>query len=489
MKKILAILFLGVFVFLSTGCDDQLDINDDPLAATQVDPNLLFPEVFVNFSNNRTIEVSGRIGNIVQYYEPSLGVFGTMALGDLGNTFLVGNVWANYYSTGLKNLVLAENTAAEQDPANVNVIAQSKILQAFIYYNITCLWEDAPFSQAIDLEFPEPVFDSQEDILRGIVAMVDEASALLDKNPDAFRVDTGDMLFGGDLDKWEMFGNAIKLKALMLLANKDASVAGQIASTLQSPIIRTLADEAEFKYFDAPGNFNPLWNTLNLFSNGINPGYWGGSTTFLDIMQGTNDPRLSTYYDEARNLAPTDTLIGTGEFGPGGVPGSFNAAPGNSVVSLNILRPDFPDRYLTAAEVVLMEAEAIVSGYVSGDLAAADAAYREGIMLSMNYYDGKPGEIAQEDKDAYLASLPALGTLSTEDALEAIHLQLYVHNFFRGVEGWTQWRRTKVPDLVVPLGSQVSDILRRFFYPPDEKGANPNTPADLPLDAPMWFEN
>ncbi len=482
MKKLfLPLILTGLMVFVNTSCDDALDINEDPLAATQVDPNLLFPEVFVNASNNRTIEVSGRLP-ATQQWEGGLGVFNDAALGN-ASTFLVGNTWTAIYNSGLKNLVLAEQTAAEQDPQNVNVIAQCKIMEAFLFYNLTVLWERVPFTEALDPSIEAPIFDEQRTILEGIVALIDEAVALIDNSEEAFRVDFGDMIYDGDLEKWEKFANAIKLKTLFLIANQDpGAVSAEISKTLESPIIRTLADEAEFQYFDEPGAFNPLWNTLNRFAGGENPDWFVAATTMFDIMNDLNDPRLATYYDESSDAAD----VGTGEYLPAATPGSFGVSGGASVVSLNILRPDFPDRYLTAPEVLLLEAEAILRGWASGD---ADATYRQGIQLSMDYFDGKAGAIAAADKEAYLNSLPSLSSLSENDALEAIALQLYLHNFMRTHESWTQWRRTGVPDLVVPQGSLLSGVIRRLSYPPDERGANTNTPQDPNLDAPMWFEN
>lgn len=473
MKNIFyTIIFACAIVFVNTGCDDALDINTNPLAATQVDPNLLFPEVFVNLANNRTVEVSGTV-NATQQWEGGLGVFNDNALGDV-SIFTTGNTWANYYATGLKNLELAEQDAAALDPQNVNVIAQTKIMKAFIFFNLTMLWERVPFTQALDPSIATPEFDEQRVILDGIVTLVDEASALINKDPETFRVDNGDMIYAGNLDNWEKFGNAIKLQALMCIANVDpGAVSAEIANTLASPIIRTLDEEAEFQYFNVAGEFNPLWNTLNRFAGGANPEWWVASTKMIEVMDELNDPRKATYFDDS-DL-------------PGAEPGSFaNEGIDNALVSLNILRPDFPDRMATAPEILLLEAEAIIQGWASGD---ANARFQEAIQLSMDYFDGKPGEIAQADKDAYLASLPDITSLGTDAALEAIGIQLWLQTFMRTQESWTHWRRTGVPELDVPSGSLLSDIMRRLAYPPDERGANPNTPQDPDLEAPMWYEN
>jgi SusD/RagB-like outer membrane lipoprotein len=485
MKNALLISMMLLAVFFA-GCSDILDVNVDPLATTQADPDLLLPSVLIGFSNNRNIELSGRMGNVVQYYEPRWGLYGDMALGASGNTTLNGNVWGiNYgvYGYGIKELVLIELDAALKTPPNNNVIAQSKIMQAFIYFQLTGIFENIPFTEAVKFDIISPAYDQQETIFRGIIFMCDEAIELINQDPEAFQITSGDLIYNGDLDKWVKFANSLKLKTLMLLANKDIGVVDQINQLVTEPLINSLSDAAELKYYNNLGDYNPLWNLLNRYFGGINRNLWMASTTFMDVMNDLNDPRKSVYYDESSDA----TLVGSGNFGPAAPPGSYGVDT-PSVISLNILRPDFPDRYITAAEIILMHAEAIARGWVSGGMSDADAKYREGVRSSMDYFDGKPGAITIEDKDNYLSSLPDLSSLSPADALRAIHLQLYINNFFRIPEGWIEWKRTKVPDLTIPQGSLISGILRRLLYP-DSEIANPNRPSNSSLDYPMWFEN
>ena len=483
MKKIIkyTLIVLGTLAF--TACEDLLDVNTDPLVATSANADLLFPDVLVSLSNTRTVEISLGSGTIAQHYEGAFGVFGNAALGTL-STFTTGNTWSALYLTCLKNLVLAEQEAASAEPPNNNIVAQSRILQGFVYYNLTTLWEDIPFTEAVG-EATEPVSDRQEVVLNGVVSMMDEATALIDRDPGSPRVNSGDLLYAGDMEKWERFANSIKLKSLMLIANKDASVTSQIASTMSQPLITSVEDEAEFQYFNNPGDYNPIWATLNNFAGGANPEWIMGSTTLQGVLEEMNDPRLSTYYDESDEPA----RVGTGNFAPGATPGSFGEFADHSIVSFNIIRPDAPDRYITSSEIVLMMSEAVAKGWAPGGMSEADRLYRIGIALSMVYYDGKPGQISPEESIGFINSLPALASLNPGDAVAAIQLQIYVATFFRTPEAWTQWRRTKVPDLVLPRGSLLSDIMRRWAYPPDEKGANRNTPSDQPLDTPMWFEN
>lgn len=466
---------------IGTSCDDQLDINSNPLAATAVDANLLFPTVLVNFSNIRESELDARIGTIPQYYEPAFGVIGDYALGLQSNTFLMGNVWGNIYTNVLKNVTLLERTALEAEPGTQNnILAQGKLTKVLAYWQATMLWEDVPYTQAVDFETALPVFDSQESILRGLVVEIDDAVALMDET--SATIENGDLIYGGDMDLWERFANSLKLKILMEIANVDeASVREQIAATVSSPLLEDVSQNAQLNYLDAPGNYNPFWSILNNFAGGLNPTWYIAGEVPFNLLQDLEDPRLSVYYSES---AEADSL-GTGNFGPPAAPGSFDGSGGTaSIISLQVIRPDRPDTYGTASETQLYVAEAIIRGLASGD---AQAAFESGVRASMNEYDGTPAAIGDEAKDAYIASLGDLGT--GDDALLKIRQQLYLANFERLPDAWAEWRRTKVPTLETPVGSSVSGVVRRFFYPPDEVGANPNAPSGEPVDTPMWYEN
>jgi len=57
----------------------------------------------------------------------------------------------------------------------------------------------------------------------------------------------------------------------------------------------------------------------------------------------------------------------------------------------------------------------------------------------MDYYDNIPGtEISQVDKDAYIASpRGSIAADSQADALRKIHEEIWLSDFNRGLEGWT----------------------------------------------------
>lgn len=495
--KLLKILIITTALFFAlTSCEDFLDVNTDPNAATSVSPDLLFPTVLANVAANRAIEIMPANAFFVNLWAPN-GSTSVFINPDryIISPFSTGNTWSNWYGTSLRNLTLMIQAAESEESARPNVAAQAKIMQAYLYFSLTMMWENIPFTQAQDPEeFPEPAFDTQETVLRGLITLIDEAIAQI--QPGAAAVGDGDLIYGGDMDKWVRFGNSLKLRTYMFIRNQDPSVDSEIANLLNSaPLIRTNADQAAIPFFDSNDNAYNVWVLNNLFGGFTDAGngniYIFAGETLVDIMNDLDDPRRETYfsfatYDDGETFEEEDYVGQTsGVSGWGGT---------TSMVSQNIIRRDWPNRMITASEVLFYEAEYLAT---SGDLAGAHEAYVAGVRSSLDFLapytvlssgNGDSDGISTADKDAYIANLPA--SFSSEaQALEAIYTQQYIEVLDRAPENWSQWRRTKFPDLDVAENANLGNIIRRFPYPPSEISSNPNTPQDPILDTPMWFEN
>lgn len=463
-------------------CGDifDLDINTDPDAATEVEGDLLLPTVLANLAANRAIEISPGTAFHAQIWASngSAGVFSDPERYII-SSFTTGNTWSMIYTNGLKNLKLMRDQALASNPARPNVASQAEILSAYLYWMATSLWETVPYTQAIQGDqFPQPEFDDQETILRGLVEQLDAAVAMIDPN-GAPGVQEGDLLYGGDMQQWVKFANSLKLRILMMIRNRDTSVDPQIQALLAEPLIRTVADEAEIPFFTEANNENNLWRLNNLFGgftdvmNG-NAFVYAGAP-LVDLMKSLDDPRLPTYWELA--VTADGSAYQTDEYF-GQVAGVFQFGDETSMVSQNIVRRDWPSRILTAAEVWFYEAEFLAS---TAGAAAAQTAYETGVQMALSYFNGKPGAIPAADQTAYIAALPPA-------TLSAIHDQQYIEVFDRSPENWVHWKRTHHPDLPLPQQAALGDIIRRYNIPPDERSSNPNTPAPVPLTTPMWFE-
>ncbi len=495
MKLFKSIILITALSFAFVSCDDWLDVNTDPNAATEVSPDLLFPTVLANVAANRAIEIQPSGSFFINAWAPN-GSTGVFINPDryIISPFSTGNTWSNWYGVSGRNLTLMIDAAENIEPIRPNVAAQAKILRAYLFWSITMMWEQVPFSEASDPDqFPEPAFDDQETVLWGVIDMLDEAINQIQLGEPA--VDEGDLVYDGDMLGWLKFANSLKLRTYMFLRNQDASVDSEIADLLNNAeLIRDNDYEAAIPFFDSNDNANNVWVLNNLFGGFSGAGngniFIFAGETLVDIMNELEDPRRNTYFSYAvydGSTIEAEEFIGqtAGVSGWGGT---------TSMVSQNIIRRTWPSRMLTASEVLFYEAEFLAS---TGDLGGAHQAYIDGVRASLDFLDpfttnapgfGSLNGIPEAEKTAYIESLPSSFSNQTE-ALEAIHTQQYIEVLDRAPENWSHWRRVKFPELSVAENANLGDIIRRFPYPPSEIAANPNTPQDPPLDTPMWFEN
>lgn len=477
-KTTLFSLFLMVMMTIA-GCSDFLDVNDDPNAATEAPGDLLFVEATVTLQSNRNIELGPSTAFFTQIWA-SNGAAGSTFLNperyNVGSAgFSVTNSWGALWPNVLNNLQLFITDAESQEPVRNNAIAQAKLLQAYTFYVLTALWGDVPFSEALREDIQNPSFDPQEDVLRGIVSRIDEALALINRDDSAQPIINGDLFYDGDMLKWRRFGNSLKLRVLMMIYNRDQSVASEIQALIGSPeLIRSNADNFEFPYNTSNGNENQVYQLHADFASG-QPLFLYGTDVLINLMNSKNDPRRATYF----LTNAEDNYVGV-KSGAGGIDGSL--------VGSNIIRPAFPGRILTASETLLHEAEFLAA---EGPEAAASAKLQAGIEASIDYFDGLPGAISDAERDAYVtAILTNYDAGSAEDKLRIIQEEHFIDVFEKSPENWTLWRRTKTPELALPQSANLGTIIRRMPYPSTEASSNPNTPSPVPTnDEPMWFEN
>ena len=467
---------LCLMMFGLNACDSALvDINEDPLAVTSVPPDLIFPEVLVNLSSIRTIEFAG-LNMHAQQWCGSGGTWLARSRYTLGVPS-VNNAWTAWYATCLKNLSLVELLVEKDNPQNQYIIAQSKILEGFLYSNLTQVWGEVPFTQAVNpAEFPYPEYDSQETILEGIITLMDEAVTILEQDLDSNIVTDSDLVFKGDKLAWIRWANSLKLKMLMFIANKKPEVVSDRLEILaSSQLILNNNQEAKLSYTTDIGNENPRWRFMDRFWNGgIN--LWYAGKPLVDLMKELDDPRLYTYFEPNVN---------------GFYFGKAQGATGFAFISkvnVNTVRPDSPDRYSTASETYFLLADAAANGLVSGGLTQANIWFVEGVQQALDYFDGSLSEISQTDKEVYLGSLPNLSTLSTEEALDYINDQHYISLFGNGLEAWNLWKRTKSVDFIVPFNSGATDVIRRYSSSTNEAGSNTSAPQGILIETPMWYE-
>ena len=475
MKRIYIIFLIGTLCLSFFSCDKALDINKDPLAATSANPNAVLPFILAEYTARKTSELGTRTIDVIHHFGAT---FNSPRNGNI-SVFLTGNVWNTWYTSLLGNLALLEQDALVAGETSNNIQAVAKIMRAHLFFETTSMWGSVPFTEASDGEtFPTPQFDSQEEILDGIVAMLDEAMSLIDAMPSEgnFNFTQGDLLLGGDIKRWGALANSIKIRVLMLIrnvSNREADAETKLVAAFKEPTIST---PVFLSYAGGSGADNAYFGLINQFFGPSNEAIavYGPSPTLVNQLQGTGDPRLDLW------LVDTGSTFDVAKYG------DFPSLGKEVVFADVVIRGDYPDVYFLPGELSFYEAELLLDG-VAVSTRTAQVAFEEGATSTVNYWGGDiEGFQGTPVSDAGIKSFVAnLGPVT----LNKIHMQLWLESFLRPIVAWNTVRRTGTPALKPSGSATIKTILKRFDYPPAESAANPNTPANTPTDTPMWFEN
>jgi len=491
--KALKTLFVGVLILSMSACDSFLDINTSPNAASEVPAGLLATTMLASWGSNRSME-GGQYTNYFSQTYSSNNVLGNWVSAENYSisATAVNNHWLGYYGTVQRNAALAIESALSAPVPLTNTAAQMKILSALNYYEASLLWEDVPFSQANQpVEFPQPVFDAQPDVFRGVIALLDEGIAMIDPATPGSALGARDLIYGsnanlplgatpaaGQMEKWIRFANSVKLHVYMSLRSGGANVNAEIEALLAEPLLIRAANQNAYIPFNATSK-NPLGRMQEVYAGSPN-WFWSGKPV-TDIMNATNDPRRPVYMTPATADGVTfaNAPAGTGI-------GQANASRTRRDTYLSVSAP-VPLMY--AHEVLFLEAEYLAA---NNRLTEANTKFREGVLQAFNMLPARAagGSVPAAQRDAFIAALPNLANLSQQDALVQIWHQHYVALHGDGIQSWTLVRRIGEPvfGLNFPTGTSLQSWIARWPYQVNEVAANPNAPRDNPdLWAPMWF--
>ena len=400
------------------------------------------------------------------------------------------NAWASFYAGPLQDLqtIIDLNSGdAAGDFAgygdNANQIAVAQILQAWVYQHLTDAFGAIPMSQALQgVGNTTPAYDSQEAVYAALITLLDDALDGMTSGAGP----QGDQLYGGNMDQWTKFGNSLKLRVAMRMAdvNPSGAQAAAEAVLIQGPgaIIAGNEDNALFAYLTGAPNNNPMnedYKTRNDFA---------ASNTMVDYLTSLNDPRIGAYYSEAVN-------------GGGYVGEVYGLSEANAAITMNddvsqrgsaVLAADFPGIFFDAAQTHFLAAEAAERGWSS--ILSAEEHYNAAISLNMNFWgisdEAAIGDYLTQDAVAYATAEGAWN--------EKIGRQKWVALYMQGYEGWAEYRRLDF-ELLAPCADGAlagnGNVPTRMWYPLDEQTLNnenwstaTNGGADDNLETKLWWD-
>lgn len=221
MKSFKYMMAAGCLLTLGlTSCSDFLDVNVDP-----------------DKPNNTTAEVANRVPWIQRMYMYSAGITNyrtSMIAGLLYSTsgthgpaavtwnFAAGTTTSSYQTWFVETAANLNDLYAKAKAENAyHYMAVADIYHALGFMEMLDCYGEMPYTEALG-NSPVPAYDDGKTIFNGCIAKLDEAIELLGKAQPATAtpLSKGDLMDGGDTQKWLKLAYGLKARYLLKLSKK-----------------------------------------------------------------------------------------------------------------------------------------------------------------------------------------------------------------------------------------------------------------------------
>lgn len=345
-------------------------------------------------------------------------------------------------------------------------------------------------------------FDTQQAAYTAFFAALDEATTQLkiaDNSGDNATMEKGDLVYGGDANKWIKLVNTLRLRYAIRIRYADAAKAKTEGEKALNPANGGLIEANTENAFISYGSAHPINDIIYSWGDCRSGAPLGA------ILGGYNDPRLSKYMLPATDPAVLGQFIGIRN----GITlvddnryRSYSLPIAASAAGDYFSKTDGKAKLACAAETWFLKAEASLLNWANAGVAKTN--YENGIKFSFEewgvagandyladnsstpqpYIDPKAVVAGQNN---VLAGSPYLSTITinwdeaatAERKLERIITQKWIAIYPDGQEAWTEFRRTGYPKLFPVInnasGGTISTtaFIRRLPIPNKFIDSNP----------------
>ena len=464
MKKIIYTITLSLSLIFITSCEDILEgINDNP------------NDIIVSDVEERLFLTGIQLAN-VQLNCGHLNRIGGMYSGQLiGYSSLYSNIYGFSLSTAESNSewgyiyvnIMSNTRHIINNSNNQLLVGIAKVIEAHAVGTGASLFGDIPYSEAGNLEISDPIFDSQLDVYRDVITLLD--NAISDLNSVGTGSISEDIYFGGEKAKW--IAAAYTLKARFYLHQKDYSNAFTAA---QNGISSADGDMV----YNPPGNAgsgdrNLFWTILEGSRSGDIGNSDQGESYLIQMLDASNT--LS------RNNSKTDETARKGFY-------TIDSSGG--VANKGIIEETQPQNMVTFFENELILAEcAARNGNLSDGLPYLNnvrAWMNTGGHLNSNFQSEAYSYLPYNGADFASGGIENTDAVDSKTAfLREVIEERYVSGFGMHIP-YNDSRRLRKSDanIAVPYvlfdGPQSGPWPERMPYATTEINSNSNSPADDP---------
>lgn len=404
----------GLILILSFFSCEISETNIDPTRPSEVTLDLMLPELITQTSYNQTTNPARAIGIVLQYFE-GLDAQQLQYQDYILNTQAFNNYWrfGLYAGSGRTADLMIQKANDEGAPYYAGI---AKLLMANSLFEATSMFGDIPYSEAFQgSEDLQPAYDTQESIISEVLSLIDEAMDDFQAEPGLQVPGGDDLLFGGDMDGWRAYGNALRARVHIQSTEVDQGAAQKALDALPNAF-QSSAAQGEFVWDNSLQAGNPYAKFENDRAGTLDK----FNSKFGDFL-GEDDPRVDVYADGSRWFELNSTI------------------PLISYVELKFIEAEALHRTGAANSDIQMVLETAISE-----------------SLVMN-------NLAPEDFSDFISSSADLSGLSGDEVLEKIMNEAYKAYYAVAFhQAWNNFRRTGYPDL-----------------DPNPDGANGNNPSGI----------
>jgi len=499
MKKITIYTFLALFIFSIVGCEEWLDVNQNPNDLTISTPELVFTGA-AKLYGERQFMGSGfsLFGAWMGYYGHCGGWSGWFDVHSYNMTSSSYTGFWSPYTNILKSTKYVKDAAMEE--GNWGLVGAAKIIEVGTFERIVDTYGDVPYFEAVEgMEgLTNPVYDDAQIIYEDLVVQLDSAMWYLNEGIAAV-VDieaSADPLFGGEKEDWIKYANALKMRILLKQADmpgRDSYISANW--TFDAEGFPTEVTMNPGYMSGSSGKMNPLYESYykNYEGNWTSGHTQYGLNVFLQhLYEEGSDPRVQMCF--IPGLYSGDYSHGL-QLGINGAPEDHYAGVAGEacLIGEGIAGGETDDSYvMSEPEIKFLMAEALARGYaVPGVSGTAEEVWEDGIESSFYYYGERAGWGSGDIADtlAYykerISSNDMLGW-DAGDPVKSIIYQKYLASvgLYQYV-AWTDFRRTGYPepynknDVDYSMISYYYTTVRdqvpvRMLYVQDELNLNPD---------------
>ncbi len=284
MKKI----FLFFIIIIFMGCEDlvdEVDTNPNSLTADQIVPSSVLPGAQVAnilVQSGHLMRISGLYsGQFVAYQSLYLNIYSYNLTAEESIS-----TWERAYVNSLPNLRFIQREA--QGDGLLTGIA--KVVEANLMGTVAAYHGNVPYSESVNPDIEDPVFDSQVAVFNSLIQLLDNAIA--DLNSGGSRSLSEDIFFNGNSARWIAAANTLKARFYMYLRNYSSAYAAAqngIKDPANDLLYRPTGEDG------VAGTKNAFWEILN----GSRTGDMGSRLSFTSTLLDPNNAN-------SRNHAKTD---------------------------------------------------------------------------------------------------------------------------------------------------------------------------------------